>query len=236
MLVQALLRGRFLFLTCVSALLLAGCQSLPPQLQGLQDAWAINFQSHRLALDKLPQDYEYVLVHAGLRPTLLALGQRITNNTPQGEVVDEYWYSADRELLVLRNGRIHTVFGMPIEWRANQSAPPSWQQVLGSSQATSWQRVRQEMPNYRHNIQDAISTQALGSAPALDGMATDFMSDMPPSDRAQLKWVQDRVATSNNLGAQWSFKQVFAIAQNQVVYSEQCIAPTLCLRIKKLKH
>jgi hypothetical protein len=234
-LVQALLRGRFLFLTFLSALVLAGCQTLPPELAGLKDTWAINFQSYRIDVSKLPTSHEFAIVHAGVRPALVALGQRIKTNTPQGEVVDEYWYSSDRELLVLRNGRIHTVWGMPIEWRDNQSEPPSWQQVLSTSQVNSWQRVRQEMPNYRVGIQDAISTQVLNNPPTLDGFATELMSDISPSVKANLKWVQDRIETTNNLGAHWSFTQVFAIDQNQVIYSEQCIAHNLCVRFKKLK-
>jgi hypothetical protein len=164
------------------------------------------------------------------------LDRRINTSTPQGDVVDEYWYSADRELVVFRNGRIHTVFGMPTEWRANQSTPPSWQQVLGSSQVNAWTRVRQEMPNYRYNIQDKVSTQALSSPPALDNIAKDIASNIDPSIQANLKWVQDHIETTNSSGAHWSYKQVFAIDQNQVVYSEQCISATMCLRIRKLKH
>jgi hypothetical protein len=239
MLVQALLRGRFLFLTCFSAFVLAGCQSLPPQFQGLKDTWDLKFQPHQISeelLAKLPNNYEFLIVHAGLRPTLLVLDKRINTTTLQGDVIDEYWYSADRELVVLRNGRIHTVFGMPTEWRANQSTPPSWHQVLGSSKANAWTRTRQEMPNYRYNIQDKISTQALSSPPALDNIAKEITSSIDPNVQANLKWVQDSIETTNNSGAHWSYTQVFAVDQNQVVYSEQCISATMCLRIRKLKY
>ena len=233
LLIKALLRGRFLFLIPVLLVLtLTGCQTTSGQLAALEDAWKLSFTSDKLDTSKLPKQYEYLLVHGGVKPTLMGLGKRTVTQTTQGEAVDEFWFSVQGELLVLRNGRIHSVFGLPIEWRSNLSSPPNWQQTLSSSEAITWLRVRDEMPNYRFGIPDKISTLALASAPTLDNIAT----ELAPKQSNNIKWVQDKIETSDHKGQLWLFKQVFAIEQNQMIYSEQCISSTYCLRILRIKH
>jgi hypothetical protein len=233
MFAKALLRGRFLFLlSSPIVLLLSGCLATTGQLGAIEDAWKLASASTKVDTSKLPKRYEYLLIYAGGKPAIMGLGKRTQTSTPQGEVVDEFWFSTQGEMMIMRNGRIHTVFGMPPEWRNNQSSPPTWQQTLSAPQAISWLRVRDEMPNYRYGISDKIVTTALASPPPLDKIA----SELVPTQNPQIKWVQDSVETSNDKGQRWAFTQVFAIDQNQVVYSEQCISPVYCLQIQRVKR
>ena len=233
MAIKALLRERFLLLLpFLLALSLTGCQTTSGQLGAIEDAWKLTFAPSKIDTSSLPKQYEYLLIHGGVKPTLMGLGKRTQTNTPQGLVEDEYWFSAQGELLVLRNGRIHTVFGLPVEWRSNQSSPPTWQQTIDSQQVTSWARVRDELPNYRFGISDKIHTTLLASPPKLDSIAI----DLAPASNSQLQWIQDTIETSNDKGQRWVFKQVFAIERNLMVYSEQCISPKYCLRIQRVKR
>jgi hypothetical protein len=161
----------------------------------------------------------------------MTLGKRTLTQTPQGETVDEFWFTRGGEMLHTRNGRIHAMFGLPVEWRNNQSTPPTWQDTLSRSEASSWLRVRDEMPNYRYGVSDKITTIALAGPPKLDKLAL----ELAPTPNTQIRWVQDKVETSNNKGQRWEFTQVFAIDQNKVVYSEQCISPVFCFQIQRVK-
>ena len=60
------------------------------------------------------------------RASVMALGSREIQGRGLEEVVTERWYNAKGEMLVLKNGRIDTAFGMATEWRSNESTPPSW--------------------------------------------------------------------------------------------------------------
>lgn len=167
--------------------------------------------------------HEYILIEVNGRHTGAVLGQRTVTEAPLGQVVDEHWYSAGRELIHLRNGRLHTVWGMPTEWRGQRSSPPSWPDV--QTQALRWSRQRDEMPHYRFGVTDSIQSQASTAVPT-----SAPASLLRPGLR--VRWVQDRVESTTAQGQAWAYVQHFALIQDRVVYSEQCIAPQLCLRIR----
>jgi hypothetical protein len=229
---KALLRERFLFLLASPlVLLLTGCLKTTGQLAVFEDAWRLAFASNKVDTSKLSKQFEYLLLYVSGSPAVMTLGKRTLTKSPQGDIVDEFWFTRDGEMLHTRNGRIHAMFGLPIEWRNNQSTPPTWQETLSRTEATSWLRVRDEMPNYRYGISDKITTTALASPPKLDKIAL----ELAPAQNPQIKWVQDKVETSTNTGQRWEFTQVFAIDQNQVVYSEQCLSPVFCFQIQRVK-
>ena len=229
---KALLRERFLFLLASPlVLLLTGCLTTTGQLAVFEDAWKMAFASNKVDTSKFPKQFEYLLLYIRGKPAVMTLGKRTLTKTPQGEIVDEFWFTPDGEMLHTRDGRIHAMLGLPSEWRNNQSTPPRWQDTLARTEATSWLRVRDEMPNYRYGISDKITTKALASPPKLDKIALELV----PTQNPQIKWVQDSVETTNNQGQRWEFTQVFAIDQNQVVYSEQCISPVFCFQIQRVK-
>ena len=229
--------GRFLFLSLLfSSLLLAGCKTTPPQLQLVKDAWnssigAKPFSIDTLPLDQLQKGYEYAFINSVNMPAVMVLGERIKGRTSSGEYTDEYWYSGTGELIVLRDGRFHTVFGLPTEWRDNRSAPPAWSSFETQTATQRWVRTRDEMPNYRYGLQDQMASTALAEPPKLDAKAL----ELSPPKGSQVRWVEDHVRTTKADGTLWTFRQRFALENKQVVYSEQCVSPTLCYRFRKIK-
>lgn len=202
----------------------------------VKDAWnssigAKPFSFDRLPLDKLPKGFEYAFINSASTPAVMVLGERIKVTTTSGEYTDEYWYSATGELIVLRDGRFHTVFGLPTEWRDNRSAPPAWSSFETQAATQRWVRTRDEMPNYRYGLQDQMATTALAEPPKLDAKAI----ELSPPKGPQVRWLEDQVKTSKADGTPWAFTQRFALENKQVVYSEQCISPALCFRFRKIK-
>jgi hypothetical protein len=171
-------------------------------------------------------DHEYLLAEINGRQVILVLGQRKTTPSPNGDVVDEHWYSASREMMHLRNGRLHVIMGMHTEWRDNRSTPPAWSALQAQGQAAQWLRTRDEMPYYRFGIQDSIRTQALAHAPIAVPAGL-------PTQGHDIRWAQDHIETTTPKGHRWVYTQNFALAANQVIYSEQCISPELCLRLQR---
>jgi hypothetical protein len=173
------------------------------------------------APDRFLPGYDYLLIDVQGRQAVMALGSRQTTATPQGDVTDEYWYSGDKEMLHLRNGRIQKLVGATTEWRDSRGSPPPWASLQAGQPAKVWLRERDEMPHYRYAIQDRISTQAIAAAPS-----GRHLQNQP------VQWVQDHIETTNPQGQRWSFEQLFALQGKQVIYSEQCISPELCLRLR----
>jgi hypothetical protein len=208
-------------------LCLAGCQPLLKQFGATGEMldYAIT-PSKKPQLGPLLPGHEYLMVEVNGRQVILALGQRKTTPSPNGDVVDEYWYSASREMMHLRNGRLHVIMGMHTEWRDNRSTPPAWSALQAQGEAAQWLRTRDEMPYYRFGIQDRIRTQALAHAPIA------APAGLPTQGNA-IVWAQDHIETTTPKGHRWVYTQNFALAANQVIYSEQCISPELCLRLQR---
>jgi hypothetical protein len=201
-----------------------------------QSTWNLVTQNNKFSLDqvspdKLPKGYEFAIINVDGHYNMAFLGKRVKSSSSQGEIVDEYWYSPTGEMIQLRNERLHLVFGLPTEWRNNQSAAPQWPDVLSKTSESRWVRTRDEMPNYRYGVQDSIVTRALTAPPNLDSKA----KEIAPTSSESVRWVQDQIETTAANGNRWAFQQLFALEQNRVVYSEQCVSSTFCLRIRKLK-
>src|SRR5512135_2466587 len=92
---------------------------------------------------RLNPNFRYLRVTIGGRVVLLALGN--VDSGPRGPI--EVWYSAEREVLRLQNGRLVGAAGLTTEWR-NVSLPelPSWSAVAHDDRAIRWTRVRDVMP------------------------------------------------------------------------------------------
>ena len=67
----------------------------------------------KIANARLNPNFRYLRVTVGGRVVLLALGN--TDSHPQGPI--EVWYSAEREVLRLQNGRLVGAVGLTTEWR-----------------------------------------------------------------------------------------------------------------------
>jgi hypothetical protein len=132
------------------------------------------------------------------------------------------WYSSDREVLRLQNGRLVAVVGTISEWR-NVRFPslPTWGELAQSSQPLSWSRIRDVMPGYRYDVADDLVLQHI---PAPKD------SQMKHVDPNSLIWFQESMVRTSDRELLPVSRYAVVISKNseQVVYGEQCVSKELC--------
>jgi len=168
---------------------------------------------------KLNPNLRYLRVTIGGRVVLLALGY--LDPHPQGTI--EVWYSAEREVVRLQNGRVIGAVGLTSEWR-NVVLPelPEWPKLAGSTEPFRWSRTRDVMPGYRYGLRDALS---------LNTIATLEKSALQGFDPKDLTWFEERFADDGlSKAALPAARYAVHIAGGQgvVVYGEQCLSPQTC--------
>ena len=197
--------------------LLSGCMGVNPTLDMITHLLPGKEPALMVA-----KGYEYLLIEIDGRKTAMALGHR-QEVVEAGEVkVLEHWYSGQREMIHMVNGRIHTALGLTVEWRRQQSSPPNWASLSAAKAPVVWQRDIDVMPGYRFGQTDRIETQ-VGPAPL-----------GAPAQAGGAQWFSDQVRSPQPLGGDWVYKQHFAVVQGRVVYSEQCLSPNVCFKFKHL--
>ena len=166
--------------------------------------------------------YEYLLIEIDGRKTAMALGYR--QEVVEGDQLGlhEHWYSGHREMIHMVNGRVHTALGLTVEWRRQRSSPPNWRALSDSKATAIWHRELDIMPGYRFGQTDRIETQ-VGTAPP-----------GAPPQAGGTQWFSDHVRSPFALDGNWVYKQHFAVVQGRVVYSEQCLSPSVCFKFKHL--
>lgn len=192
----------------------AGCQGFNPVVD---TARAVFVASDAPVLYQ--SGFEYLQVQVDGRQAAMALGQRRND----GRHTHEYWYSSQREMLYLQNGRIHQVMGMTHEVREQRQQAPDWAQLAQSRMPFVWQRTLDVQPGYRYGVQEDVVTQRLAADQVNQALVAQ------PAD-----WFEDIVTSKSADGRPWHYRQVFAVVNHQVVYSEQCVAPRLCLTLRYL--
>ena len=199
------------------ACLLSGCLGVNPTMDMLT-----TFLPGKEPALMVAKGYEYLLIEIDGRKTAMALGAR-QDVIESGQVrVHEHWYSGQREMIHMVNGRIYTALGLTVEWRRQQSSPPIWASLAASQVPVTWQREIDVMPGYRFGQKDRIETQ-VGPAPL-----------GAPAQAGGAQWFSDQVRSPQTLGGDWVYKQHFAVVQGRVVYSEQCLSPNVCFKFKHL--
>lgn len=180
---------------------------------------------------RLNPDFRYLRVTIGGRVVLLALGN--VDSHPQGPI--EVWYSAEREVLRLQNGRLAGAVGLTTEWR-EVSLPelPSWSAAARAEQAFRWTRTRDVMPGYRYGVKDALSLHVV-AAPgrsALQGLdpqhLTWFEERVEPGPVARLSAVFGNSSSVDGPLPPARYAVDLQGGRETVVYGEQCLAPELC--------
>ena len=208
------LRARVL--TALSAALLAGCASTDPVMQTLQ---AVFQRDAGVEGAKLNPDFRYLRVTIAGRTALLVLGYE--EKDPRGPI--EVWYSAEREVLKLQQGRVIGVIGTTTEWR-NVRLPelPAWSALARESAPRRWVRTRDVMPGYRYGLREAL---LVGPAP------TPERSALRDLDARSLAWFEERLETpipGEKALPPARYAVRIAGGKETVVYGEQCLAPELC--------
>lgn len=180
---------------------------------------------------RLNPDFRYLRVTIAGRAVFLALGNEDID--PRGPV--EVWYSAEREVLRLQNGRLIGAVGLTAEWR-NVVLPvlPPWSALARRDQAFRWTRLRDVMPGYRFGLLDAMSLRVIPQP---------GRSELQGVDPQRLTWFEERVESGrvaglaavfgNGIGADAvlppaRYAVEFQGGLETVVYGEQCLAADLC--------
>ena len=174
---------------------------------------------------RLSPDFSYLRVTVDGRALFLARGSIDAGS--QGPV--EVWYSSEREVIRLQNGRVVGAVGATTEWR-NVLLPslPSWRTIAGDREF-KWTRVRDVMPGYRFGVRDSLLMSVI-PAPGKSALV-----DVDPKS---LAWFEERIQSdpsgpSNTAGASETlpaarYAVAFSNGEEQVIYGEQCLAPTFC--------
>ena len=214
--------ARFICMMVIS-LVMCACSTLrPPEYVGaLVSTFQSFFQMDLKGLGLKP-GFEYIQIEIDGRKTAMALGSREVLMHQGQQQIHERWYSGQREMIHMVDGRLHTAVGLTVEWRQQRSAPPTWEAVVQSKAGLIWQRELDIMPGYRFGHADQMLTRAGRAPPGA------------PALPADTRWFSDEVRSPQALGGDWVFVQHFAVQQGRVVYSEQCLAPTVCFKFKPL--
>lgn len=174
---------------------------------------------------KLNPDLRYLRVTVSGRAALLVLGY--VEDHPQGPI--QVWYSAQREVLRLQNGRIVGAVGLPTEWRnVTLSGVPAWSTLAQAIAPARILRLRDVMPGYRYGVEETLVLR-VASAPArsalqgLDPLSLSWFEESVESDSLPV-----RLARENSIPAS-RYAVAFQDGAENVVYSEQCLSRELCL-------
>ena len=219
---QLLGHVRFILLLLFGPVL-CSCGSLrPPDYVGALTSSMQSRVENNDILKDLKPGFEYILIEIDGRKTAMALGSREVMVLQGQEQVHERWYSGQREMIHMVNGRLQTAVGLTVEWRHQRSIPPAWVMVDQTQDHLTWSRELDIMPGYRFGHTDQLQTR-VSSAPK--------GAPILPSDT---RWFSDWVRSPQPLGGEWVFEQHFALHQGRVMYSEQCLAPTVCFKFQPL--
>ena len=180
---------------------------------------------------RLNPNYRYLRVTISGRVALLALGD--VDSHPRGPI--EVWYSAEREVLRLQNGRLVGAVGLTTEWRdVLLSELPSWSAAASSNRAFRWTRTRDVMPGYRFGVKDELLLRVVEvpQRSALQGL-----------DPQRLIWFEERAEAGVLAGLSGIFggsvgadavlpPARYAVdlrgGRETVIYGEQCLTAELC--------
>jgi hypothetical protein len=219
---------RWLLSICVIATLF-GCASgatpLADILSGLASEIFGSGTEPKLAAKTNPS-FRYLRIEVvGRQPALLVLGY--IDADPQGDI--EVWYSAKHEVIKTQNGRIVGTMGLEVDWRSVRflSNPSVWTAV--PLQGSVYQRLRDEMPSYRYAIADQVALTPWVGVPPITLSVT-----LPRQSAHAYRWFRETSVstTAPALPPAW-FAWGMHRGQPTVVYSEQCLSATFCLKLQR---
>jgi Group 4 capsule polysaccharide lipoprotein gfcB, YjbF len=197
----------------VLAALVSACSQTNPVVTTLGAVW-----HDPTAVVQFKLGYEYLKVQTQGRQSMLVLSLRQV----QGRDIDELWYSTDREMLHLHNGRLVEAVGLTREIRRTSEGAPSWDSL--NTKAQVWVHERDLMPYYQYGVRQFVISQQVTPTPQEQALVP----------RAQ-RWIQEQVKTESAKEGTWVHDEIFALdGKDRVLYSEQCIAADLCLQMTYL--
>lgn len=218
-------------------LVLGGCASdvkVNP-LQGIFSAVlfdALGTGADLTASKPVDPRYRYLRVEvAGRAPALMVLGY--VDAHPEGEI--EVWYSAGREVIKTQSGRVIATSGLELDWRTvrHLTPAPAWAKVPVT--VAHYERSRDEMPGHRFGVTDRVELVAWPGVPPIA-----LASTLPDSRARGYHWYREAAQRAGGAAHQHFLvlpPSWFALGTHQgalrVVYSEQCLSASLCLKLQR---
>jgi len=171
--------------------------------------------------------FRYLRVTVARRTALLVLGY--VEPHPQGPI--EVWYSAEREVIRLQDGRVVGAIGLTTEWRNVALAnAPSWLTLNKAHSTARHVRVRDTMPGYKYGLKETL---VLAAAPP---PARSALRSLDPQSLSWFEETAETEPTGSTRGGTSDEDRLpvarYAVAPDggnaQVVYGEQCLSRDLC--------
>ena len=207
----------YCLVSAVAVAHLAGCAAAPDAM--VQTLKSIVSRDGGTETAQLNPNFQYLRVTIGGRAALLVLGY--VEQDALGPI--EVWYSAEREVLKLQNGRVVGAIGMLTEWRnVKLSNVPQWSAIARMQAPRHLARTRDVMPGYRYGVRESL---------ALAPVAAPAKSALRDLDPDQLTWFEERVeGATGGESALPPARYAVSLAggAERVVYGEQCLSPDLC--------
>ncbi len=160
--------------------------------------------------------FEYIELELNGKKTALALGYRKVD----GGDIEEHWYSGVGEMLTLRNGRLVEVLGMTSEVRQTSREIPKWDQLEANHSPLTWMRTRNLHPGYRYGVKEYVTSEVKVTKQV--------------DRQTNQTWVHENVQSERADGREWRYQEKFLLENGRVVFSEQCLAPNICFKLKPL--
>ena len=165
-----------------------------------------------VARAQLNPNFRYLRVSIRGRLALLALGDVDSHAGGPTEV----WYSAEREVVRLRNGRLVGAIGLTTEWRSVVlPALPPWSALARAGAPFRWVRTRDVMPGYRYGVRDALELRPIDPPER---------SELVEIEPQRLAWFEER--TEHLPLARYAVE--LRDGAETVVYGEQCLSQDVC--------
>jgi hypothetical protein len=218
---------------------LSGCASSGPGAQVIARAWE-GSKAESGTSAPLSPGVRYLRVdRPGGRSVLLALGY--VEPHPAGEVL--VWYSADGDVLRTLNGRIVGLAGLPTGFRVYTTEPAELLWPAFRFARFEYQRVRDDAMAYQFGHRDVLRVESASPPQHL-------LRDLPADARwpaawssrsgADVRWYREQMQQTTS-GSVWpdawyavraTSDGVEQTAADPVVYSFQCVAPSLCFHLQ----
>ena len=225
------LRSRSLhfFTIALASLLITACAGEKQSL--VYDTFKLGITSQNTIIDEAPlnPNYSYLKVDANGLLALLVLGYIDQKHKQSNDV----WYSAFKEVLEIKGGRLANSEGLEVNWTEVDiaDAPPlsdALTQVPGALNKRQprhrYTRTRTVMPGYQVNIRETVVMEALNETP----------SDAPKvfrdtSNNADIRWVQETVLvpTQSQNPSIKPLRAIYAIdtKTSKIVFGKQYLTP-----------
>lgn len=206
---------------------LAACTSVPAS--GLKTiAAAVGVGSSRAPAPV--QGVRFMRVRQGGSESFVVFGDVDLAGSGRAEV----WYSAGRQVLRLRDGRIVSSAGLPFDWSTSETSglPLSWGGV--GSEPVSYTRVRDEYPGHRMGVRERVVVRRVAAPPGL------VLPGVTEQQWRAWVWfsetaVEEGIPAGTRAAAVLPaalFGVDLRAAGEPVRYSWQCLAPDVCLELQ----